>query len=146
MGKTLKWLVISSILFLISNIIGTVIAFQKGLTADFGGFLNGQDILKDFLTTNGTALSAPLPFMILQFLFTLLALRMGRVGKVGVAGLVVLGAIYTIAQLGEPILLKLLTPSGFDLAQAIIFAANVVTSILMLVFGIIEWRGRRRQD
>lgn len=77
MRNTLRWLVISSILYLVSAGIGTIIAFQQNLTANFGGFLNGQDILKDFLTTNGTALSAPLPFLILQLLFTLLALRMG---------------------------------------------------------------------
>ena len=59
-------------------------------------------------------------------------------------GLIILGAIYTFAQLGEPILLKLLTPSGFDLLQAIIFTVNVVTSFLILLLGIFEWRDRRR--
>lgn len=144
MRNTLRWLVTSSILYLVSAGIGTIIAFQQNLTANFGGFLNGQDILKDFLTTNGTALSAPLPFLILQLLFTLLALRMGWAGRIGVIGLIILGAIYTFAQLGEPILLKLLTPSGFDLLQAIIFTVNVVTSFLILLMGIFEWRDRRR--
>jgi hypothetical protein len=60
-----------------------------------------------------------------------------------VAGLTLLGGIYTLAQLGEPIVLRILNPASFDLAQAVVLAADLMLSAAMLIFGIREWRGRR---
>jgi hypothetical protein len=59
MNTALKWLVLASITNLIGNSFGTFIAFQQNLSADWGGALNGQDVVRDFLGFKGTALSAP---------------------------------------------------------------------------------------
>jgi hypothetical protein len=136
MNTSLKWLLLASLTNLVGNVLGTILALQHDLTAGFGGFLHGQDVLRDFLTLNGTALSAPLAFLLIQLGLTILALRLGRSGSIGVAGLIFMGAFYTLAQLGEPIVLRLLRPDGFDLVQAIVLLVLVTSSIAMAVFGI----------
>lgn len=140
MNNALKWLVLASIINLIGNSLGTVIALQQNLVADWGGALNGQNVLRDFLGFKGTALSAPLPFMLIQLMFTLLALRPGRSRSIGIAALTFIGLFYTLAQAGEPIVLRLLSPDGFDLAQAVAFLVNEASAIAMLVMGIRAWR------
>lgn len=140
MNTPLKWLVLASITNLLGNSFGTFIAFQQNLTADWGGALGGQDVLQDFLGFKGTALSAPLPFMIIQLIITLLALRPGRFRLFGIAALTFFGLFYTLAQAGEPIVLRLFSPGGFDLAQAIAFVINEASAIAMLVMGIRAWR------
>ena len=143
MNTFLKWLLLASLTNLVGNGFGTMLALQHNLTGDFGGWLNGQDVLRDFLTTTGTALSAPLPFLLIQLGLTILALRPGRSGRIGVGGLTFVGAFYTIAQLGEPIVLRLWRPGGFDPAQAVVLFVNVASSIAMLVMGIRAWRTMR---
>jgi hypothetical protein len=140
MNNELKWLVLASITNLIGNSFGTVIALQQNLAADWGGALNGQDVLRDFLGWKGTALSAPLPFMLIQLSITLLALRPGRSRSISIAILTFIGLFYTLAQAGEPILLRLLSPDGFNVAQAIAFIVNEASAIAMLVMGIRAWR------
>ena len=143
MNTFLKWLLLASLTNLVGNGFGTMLALQHNLTGDFGGWLNGQDVLRDFLTTTGTALSAPLPFLLIQLGLTILALRPGRSGRIGVGGLTFVGAFYTIAQLGEPIVLRVWSPGGFDPAQAVVLFVNVASSIAMFVFGIRAWRTMR---
>ena len=41
-------LVIASVISLAANAVGTMLALQHNLTADFGGFLNGQNVLRIF--------------------------------------------------------------------------------------------------
>jgi hypothetical protein len=120
-----------------------VISLGQNLAADWGGSLNGQDVLRDFLGFKGTALSAPLSFMLIQLVITLFALRPGRLGKVGVGGLTFIGLFYTLAQLGEPILLRQFNPGGFDLAQSLILLLNIASAIAMLVMGMRAWRNMR---
>jgi hypothetical protein len=145
MNTALKWLVLASITNLVGNSFGTVIAFQQNLTADWGGSLNGQNVLRDFLGFRGTALSAPLPFMLTQLMITLLVLRPGRSRLIGVAALTFVGLFYTLAQAGEPIVLRLLSPGGFNLAQALAFIVNEASAIAMLIMGIRAWRIVRPQ-
>jgi len=143
MNTFLKWLLLASLTNLVGNVLGTMLALQHNLTAGFGGFIHGQDVLRDFLTFKGTALSAPLPFLLIQLGLTILALRPGRSGRIGVGGLLFVGAFYTIAQLGEPIVLRVWSPSGFDPAQAVVLFVNVASAIAMLVLGIRTWRTMR---
>jgi len=143
MTNSLKWLVLASLANLVGNSLGTMLALQYDLTGDFGGLLNGQDVLRDFLTFKGTALSAPLPFLLIQLGLTILALQPGRSGRIGVGGLTFVGAFYTIAQLGEPIVFRVWSPGGFDPAQAIVLFMNVASAIAMLVLGIRAWRTMR---
>ena len=143
MNTALKWLVLASIINLIGNSYGTVIAVQQNLAADWGGVIDGQDVLRDFLGFKGTALSAPLPFMLIQLMLTLLALRPGRSRSIGIAALTFVGLFYTVAQAGEPIALRLLSSGGFNLAQAIAFIMNEASAITMLLMGIRAWRIER---
>jgi hypothetical protein len=78
--------------------------------------------------------------MIIQLMITLLALRPGRSRLIGIAALTFVGFFYTLAQAGEPIVLRLLSPGGFNLAQAIAFIVNEASAIAMLVLGIRAWR------
>ena len=143
MTNSLKWLMLASLANLVGNSVGTILALQHNLTAGFGGFIHGQDLLRDFLTFKGTALSAPLPFLLIQLVLIVLALRPGRSGRIGVGELLFVGAFYTIAQLGEPIVLRVWSPGGFDPAQAFVLFVNVASSIAMFVFGIRAWRTMR---
>ena len=140
MTNSLKWLVLASLASLVGNGFGTMLALQHNLVGDFGGWLNGQDVLRDFLGFKGTALSAPLPFMLIQLGLTVLTLRSGSSSRIGAGGLIFVGAIYTVGQLGEPIVLRVWSPSGFDPAQAVVLFVNVASAIAMLVLGIRAWR------
>jgi hypothetical protein len=143
MHTSLKWLVTASLVNLVGNSLGAVISLGQNLAADWGGTLNGQDVLRDFLGFKGTALSAPLSFMLIQLVIILLALRPGRLGKVGVGGLIFIGLFYTLAQVGEPIVLRLFDSVGFDLLQFLVLMLNIISAIAMLVMGIRAWRTMR---
>lgn len=138
-----KWLVAASVVNLVSNSLGAVISLQQNLAADWGGSLNGQNVLQNFLGFKGTALAAPLPFLLIQLVITLLATRPGRLGKFGVGGLTFMGLFYALAQIGEPIVLRLLRPGGFDLVQFLLLLVNMLSAIAMLVLGILAWRKER---
>ncbi len=142
MNTSLKWLIIASLVNLLGNSLGAVISLGQNLAADWGGSLNGQDVLRDFLGLKGTALSAPLSFMLIQLVIILLVLRPGRLGKVGVGGLTFIALFYALAQIGEPIVLRQFRPGGFDLVQSLVLLLNIASAIAMLVLGIRAWRSR----
>jgi hypothetical protein len=139
MNASVKSLVWASIVNLVGNGLGAIIAIQHNLISDLGGTLRGQDPLRDFLGTQGTALSAPLLFMVIQLVFTGLALRSGRSRTIGVIGLTLVGLLYTPAQAGERIVMRLLSPGGFDLLQFIVALINIASAVAMLVLGIRAW-------
>ena len=139
MNASVKSLVWASIVNLVGNGLGAIIAIQHNLISDLGGTLHGQDPLRDFLGTQGTALSAPLLFMVIQLVFTGLALRSGRSRTIGVIGLTLVGLLYTPAQAGERIVMRLLSPGGFDLLQFIVALINIASAVAMLVLGILAW-------
>ena len=143
MNTSLKWLITASLANLVGNSLGTVLALQRHLAADWGGSLNGQDVLRDFIGFKGTALSAPLSFMFIQLLLTWLALRPDQLGKVGIGLLTFIGLFNTLAQAGEPIFLRQFQPGGFDLAQFMILMVNIVSAMTMLVMGVKAWRTTR---
>jgi len=159
MHTSLKWLITASLVNLVGNSLGAVISLGQNLTSDWGGSLNGQDVLRDFLGFKGTALSAPVSFMLIQLAITLLALssqvrksdwqsdlhhaESGRLGKVGLGGLTFFGLFYTLAQVGEPILLRQFHPGRFDLLQSLVLLVNIVSAIAMLVMGMRAWRNMR---
>jgi len=138
---SLKRLIMASLLYLISASAGTLLAIKDHLPAQFGGFLGGNDVVLDFLTWRGTALSAPLVMLLAQILFTVLAVRPGSAGAIGIGGLTVLGAMYTLGQLGEPILVRALGGATSVWVLAVV-AANLLLALLMLLFGAIAWRNR----
>ena len=146
MSKTLKGLVLFSACNLVSASIGAILSIVLHLPARFGGLLSGNDVLQDFLFMNGTALSPDMWLLFGQFALIGCALRRGRVGMVGVIGLTLLGAVATLGQLGEPITVRDFSPATFEGAQASLVAVNIAGSLLMVVFGILEWRRRRQAN
>jgi hypothetical protein len=141
--NSLKWLVVASLVNLVSNVLGAILAVRNNLTADFGGFLSGQDVLRDFLGFKGTALSAPLSFLLIQLVLIILAIRPARLGKIGVGGLLFVGLFYTLAQLGEPIVLQVWSTGGFDPVQVAVLFLNIASAIAMFVLGIQAWKAMR---
>jgi hypothetical protein len=140
MTTSSKRLLTASVANLVSNTLGILLALQHNLVSDLGGTFHGHDVLHDYLTTTRTALSAPVPFMLIQLVLTMLLLRTDRWRQVGAAGLTFFGLLYTLAQGGEHILFRLLTPSGSDALQALVFFINVGSAVAMLVFGIFAWK------
>lgn len=146
MSKTLKGLILFSACNLVSASIGAILSIALHLPARFGGLLSGNDVLQDFLFMNGTALSPDLWLLLGQLALIGCALRRGRVGMVGVIGLTLLGAVATLGQLGEPITVGAFRPATFNGAQASLVAVNIAGSLLMVVFGLLEWRSRRQAN
>lgn len=146
MGRSTKALVLASVSYLISASLGAALAIATHLPAGFGGLLHGNDVARDFLLLNGTALSPDLAMLVAQLVFTVCALRPGLTGMIGVIGLTILGAAYTLGQLGEPIVLHAFAPATFNPLQAALVTANIVLPALMVVFGVRELRQRRRAE
>lgn len=143
-GKTLKGLVLFSVLYLVSTSMGAILAIMTHLPARFGGMLTGNNVLQDFLLINGTALSPDLAMLLGQLVLTICALRRGRARMVGVIGLTLYGACVFLGQLGEPITVQASSSSTFNSAQASLLATNIVFPLLMVVCGVLEWRRDRQ--
>ena len=143
MITSLKWLVTASLVNLIGNSLGAVISLQQNLAADWGSSLNGQNVVQDFIGLKGTALSAPLSFLLIQLVITVLALKPGRLGRFGIGGLTFIGLFYTLAQMGEPILVRQFQAGGFDLMHFLALILNIGSAIAMLVLGIRAWKSER---
>ena len=142
----LKRLVQASILSLIWGSIATVVAIVLNLPAQFGGSTSGLPVVQDFIYGMGTALSAPLVWMVAQALLTWLAWNQrNRRSTWGVIGLTLFGATTFIGTLGEPITYELLNPVTFNPLLAVIPTGMIIIDSLMMVFAIQEWRRRRSE-
>jgi hypothetical protein len=142
----LKRLVQASILSLIWGSIATVVAIVLNLPAQFGGSTSGLPVVQDFIYGMGTALSAPLVWMVAQALLTWLAWNQrNRRSTWGVIGLALFGATTFIGTLGEPITYELLNPVTFNPLLAVIPTGMIIIGSLMMVFAIREWRRRRSE-
>lgn len=145
MRNSLKLLIMSSGSYLVSASTGTLLAIRDHLPAEFGGFLMGNDVVTDFLTWRGTALSAPLLMLLAQIVFTTLVVKPVRASDLGIGGLTVLGALYTLGQLGEPILGRAFGGATSFWAMALV-ATNLFFSLSMFVLGATAWRTRPHGD
>ena len=134
---------IASLSNLAGNSLGTFLALRHDLAAALGSVPNSQSVLQDFVGLKGTALSAPLSFIVIQLVLTLLLLRPGLANRIGIGGLALEGLIYTLAQAGEPIVRRQFSPGGFDLAQSIVLLVNIASALAMLIFGVQAWRAKR---
>lgn len=122
-------------LWLANSAIGAAIAIREDLPGEWGGMTRWHDPSADFFRGTGTALSAGLPMMVAQAIFTVLSTRGGRAGTVGAAGTTALGAAGTVGVLGEPIVYRVLSPATFDPAKAGTLSAAIILSPLMAVLG-----------
>src|SRR6266700_1230053 len=71
MSKTRYGLILSSVCCLISASVGTLLAVRAHLPANFAGLLHGYNVVDDFLTWRGTALSAPFSLLFIQLVLTI---------------------------------------------------------------------------
>ena len=111
--------------------------------AQFGGSTSGLPVVQDFIYGMGTALSAPLVWLVAQALLTWLAWNQkNRRSTWGVIGLALFGATTFIGVLGEPITYELLNPVTFNPLLAAIPTGMIIIDSLMMVFAIQEWRRR----
>jgi hypothetical protein len=143
----LKRLVQSSILYLGCASIGGVTAIVSNRPAQFGGSTSGLPVVQDFIYGSGTAMSPPLLWwMVPQAFLTWLAWKQtNRRSTWGVIGLTLFGGGYFIGALGEPITYELLNPVTFNPLLAVIQAGMVMIPLVMMVFGIQEWRRKRSE-
>ena len=150
MSKTtptsLKRLVTSSLLYIVIALIAASIAINENLPAQpMGeGSGSGKPVLQDFLYGSGTAMSPGLPWLIAQALLTVLVFRKSWWGMFGVVGLIIFGLLSGVFSLTEPIVREIYGPAVFDPLKAVIEAGIIIFPFVMMVFGISEWRRRRR--
>lgn len=105
---------------------------------------SGKPILQDFLYGSGTAMSPGLPWLIAQALLTVLVFRKSWWGMFGVVGLILFGLLSGVFSLTEPIVREIYSSTMFDPLKAVIEAGIIILPFVMVVFGILEWRRRRR--
>jgi hypothetical protein len=146
MSKSHNGLVLFSACNLVIMSIGAILSIAMNLPAQFGGLLSGNNVLHDFLLINGTALSPDLWMLLGQLVLIGFVFRPGKVGMVGVIGLTLLGAVTALGQLGEPITLRAFNLAHIDGLQTSLVAINIVTSLLMVIFGVLEWRSRAHPE
>ena len=144
--KTIKWLVISSILYILFSLITTGIAISLNRPAAFGGQSSGLPVVQDFLYGKGTSMSPPLWWLVVQVVLTILAPRWNGWGTAGIIGLVVWGLGSGIGGIGEPINLEIFNPVNFNLFVALVQAGIIILPFVMMVSGIFELVRRRQRS
>jgi hypothetical protein len=126
-------LLLAASLYLIFAIIGTWLAIQHNLPARFMGIISSRSALRDFPLL-GTQLSAPLVLLVLQMIL-MLGLLWGIRQRACALGLVILGGIYILGQLGEPVIRQAFVPVLRPQIAAIVIA-NLLCPLGMIVFGL----------
>jgi len=134
----LKLLIISSILYIVISIIATGMAISENRPAEFGGTSTNLSVVQDFLYGQGTAMSPPLYWLVIQALLTIIATRRNFWGVVGVTGLAIFGLLSGIGALGEPIIKEIFSLATFDLVKVIVQAGMIAIPFLFMAFAIME--------
>jgi hypothetical protein len=142
---TLKRLITSVSLYLAIALIAGLIAILENLPAQLGGSTTGLTATQDFLYGMGTALSPPFYTLIIQLALLLLTPRKDKWGTLGVLGLTMIGVLTCIGALGEPINQRIFNPVTFDSIKAVIMLTMILLPLAIVVFGLMEWLGRRRE-
>jgi hypothetical protein len=123
-------------------LIVTVVSIDHGWTAEFGDVGDPNDVSGEWVS-RGTLFSPPLAPMIAQALLTALALVQTRIWQlVAGAGLALLGALYVVGGLGEP-----LDPVASDpgvVVYALLRLAGLVGAAALVVAGIATVIAARR--
>jgi hypothetical protein len=138
-------LVASSLLYMVLALVGAAIALGENRPAAPGGLSTGLPALRDFLYGNGTALSPPLYMLIIQVILTYLALRSARWRTLGVIGLTVLGLLFGMGMLAEPILREIFGSETITFVKALVGAGLVLVPFMMMVLGLLHWNNKSRE-
>jgi hypothetical protein len=114
-------------------LIATVVSIDHGWTAEFGDVGDPEDVSGEWVT-RGTLFSPPLAPMIAQALLTGLALVRRRIWQlVAGTGLALLGALYVVGGLGEP--LDPVASSPGVVVYALLRLTGLVGSVALIVAG-----------
>lgn len=135
-------LVLASLLILLTIVVDLVVSFVYKLPYEFGGHGDPNNMAADFVA-HGTALAPPLVPIILLVVFTILAPSRRWWGTLSVVGLILLGVLFAVGQLGESFVPGGFTGSG-AVAIGILRVVGIFLAVLMVVFGALELVGRMR--
>jgi len=140
---------ISAVLVLLVASIGAAISIVARMPYEVGGKGDPNTVLQDFISGGGTALSPPLAPMVLMALCILLSPGRRWWGIVGIVGAVLLGLVFLVAGIQEPVLWRALTTWTFGPLAAGVVVVGVLgplLSLLLVLSGIWElierWRAR----
>jgi len=125
-----------SALYLLTAVIGAVMAIREDLPGEFAGRSSGNSASADFFRGTGTALSPGLAMLCAHMIFMGLSTRGGKAQTAGVAGLILLGAGATMGMMGEPIAYRVLSRKGFDPPKAVLVSALILLPSSMSLLGI----------
>lgn len=129
-GPRLRRLLSVVVALLVFNAVGFVIAVAAELPAEFDGVRDPDDVLSDSVTV-GSALAAPLTTLVVLSVCALLAcLRSRWFAVIGLLGLIVLGTLFILGTVGEP-----LHPEASDppVAFLLVWRATAVALCIMLI-------------
>src|SRR5215213_6932613 len=110
-----------SALYLLTAVIGAVMAIREDLPGEFADITSGNSASADFFRGTGTALSPGLTMLCAHMIFM---------------GLIMLGAAATVGMVGEPIAYRVLSRKGFDPPKAVLVSALIVLPSSMSLLGI----------
>lgn len=115
---------------LVFNVVGFVIAVAAELPAEFDGVRDPDDVLLDSVTV-GSALAAPLTTLVALSVCALVACLPFRwLAVVGLLGMIVLGALFIVGTIGEP-----LHPEASDppVASLVVWRAIAIAMCVLLI-------------
>ena len=146
MPAAIKRLVTTSFIYMLVAIVAGAVAISRNLPAQpMGeGSGTGRPVLQEFLIGNGTAMSPGLPWLAVQVLLTLLAVRGDRWGTISVALLGFHALLSGIFATTEPIFRKIFSPATFDPLLAVVETCIVVLPFLIVALAGLELQRRLR--
>ena len=129
--------VVAALALLVLHAVGTALAVWANWPAQFGGV--GTDAGAEWVA-RGTALSAPLPPLVVLAAAAVLASLRGWAARVGAALVVLLGLLFMVGALGEAF-----APATEDVSKAVLVASGVLGVVVAgAVLVAVATGGRRR--
>ena len=133
------------VLYLVTAGIGTWLAVDEGLVGRPFGWDLDLATLPSFVFGLGTALSAPLLFLVALVAAVVILHREGRdMRRASAGGIALLGSGFLIGMLAEPITWKLLRSGPVLSPTAAIVVANIVLPMILVILAVMDLR--QRQD
>jgi hypothetical protein len=136
-----------AVVFFALQAIGTIVATLNKLPYEVGGQGDPDTVARDFLIGGGTALSGPLPVLILLAFLIWLGRRHSGWGMVGLIGTVLLGVVAGVFGAQEPIAARMLQESRFGLLEATVVSVSwggLVAIFATVAFSLLTIIGRLR--
>jgi hypothetical protein len=114
---------------IVLSLMGATVAVAERLPYGFGGHGHADNVLGDFISGGGTALSPPLPTLIIVAALAALSRRTGSPGRFAKLALIPVAAAFVIAIVGEPLTQHALSPAHFEPFKATLIILALITSV-----------------